>query len=111
MVVVKDGIGRPGGARRYGVMDLVYQRENEHAKRAVSGRNNGDGFMSEGVRLLPWTVWSTSGHVVSGIGVPMPVPWSCTWMGEVFGVARLGTQGRVHPVIDSKWAALLSGIG
>jgi hypothetical protein len=50
MVVVKDRIGRPGGARRYGVMDLVYQRKNEHAKRAVPGRNNGDSFVSEGVR-------------------------------------------------------------
>jgi hypothetical protein len=50
MVVVKDGIGRPGGARRYGIVDLVYQRENEHAKRAVPGKNNGDGFVSESVR-------------------------------------------------------------
>jgi hypothetical protein len=32
-------------------------------------------------------------------------------MGEVFGVARLRTQGRVHPVVGSKWAVLLSSIG
>jgi hypothetical protein len=50
MVVVKDGIGRPGGARRYDVVDLVYQRKNEHAKRVVPGMNNGDSSVSEGVR-------------------------------------------------------------
>jgi hypothetical protein len=78
-------------------------------------RNSEVSFVTAGVRYRPLAVWSASGHVVSGVEVPVRCRARVREGVVVLGAAQLGTRcaskGQWAPVIAMRQGSVGVGLG